>query len=261
LFSFFVHAEAPQKWEHTRSIVERHEFYQNNEEIIKPANTWQLLFALTFIDSNLSLSKDCIFFRVPGDEPGKIKIKSMASDRDCSNEILAAGDIELEQITSLKFETNENSAVLDFHQNGKKDRWMIQVAKEWKRPEPKTLLSSADFKSPRMIYLASSTATARKLSGLKDGVLCHDVTSDCSEKSVSHCHDCEHGWMELPNGCVIGPKVCGPLKCGGKDQPACRRGMAWQRKEMTFDCRTNSSFAWCSKGLKVTCEGDRANCR
>jgi hypothetical protein len=32
-------------------------------------------------------------------------------------------------------------------------------------------------------------------------------------------------------------------------------------KNLNFDCRINSTFAYCSEGLKVDCEGRKAFCR
>lgn len=254
-------ADSPGKWENASGIIERHEFYANNEVITKPRDSWQALFALTFLDSNFHLSKDCVYFRVPGDEPGKIKIKTIADDKECTSEILAPGDIELSNISDFTFATDANSVSLSFREGGKARLWNVSTLKDWKRPEAKLLLSSADFRSPRVTYLATASGGERKLITLKDGEVCHDVSADCSERSPSRCRYCESGWREIPNGCASGPKICGSFPCGGKDQPACRRGTTWQRKEQAFDCRTDSSFAWCSKGFQVTCDGDRAYCR
>jgi hypothetical protein len=261
LLSFFAFAESPGRWEFARGIVERHEFYPNGEEVTKPENSWQSLFAFSYLDSSFRNQKDCVYYRVPGDEPGKIKIKILPIDKDCNSEILASGDIEIENISHFKFTTTDNVVTVDFQKADKHESWKITTATKWMKPEPKLLMSSAEYKSPGMIYLAPSDIGSLSLTPLKDGEVCHDVNNDCQEVAISKCDQCEHGWHEIPNGCMNGPKKCGAIVCGGKDLPACRRGMAWQRKEMEFDCRVNSSFAWCSKGLHVTCDGDKAYCR
>jgi hypothetical protein len=261
IFSTLLFAGSPRSWEFARSIVDRHEFYTNSEDIREPANTWQSLFAVTYLDSSFQYFKDCIFYRVPGDEPGKIKIKTMAIDKDCVSEILSPGDMEMDGISHLRFKTDDNSASVEFQKNAKLESWKILPAKERKNPDPKPLMSSADFKSPRMIYLAPARNDSIKMTGLKDGTLCHNINQDCEEISKSSCDQCVNGWVEIPNGCLSGPKKCGASGCGGKDLPACRRGMAWQRKDKHFDCRVDSSFAWCSKGLAVFCDGDKAYCR
>ncbi len=261
ILSLFANAEAPRRWENAKTIVERHEFYGNGELITKPKDSWQVLFGLTFLDASFRISKDCVYYRVPGDEPGKIKIRSLPADIDCAKEILAAGDSETDQITNLQMTTENDSVILEFIGAEKKQKWEARMMKDWKRPEPKLLLSSAEYKSPSIIPLAPSPEGHSRLIAIRDGTLCHDVGADCEEKSPSLCRDCNSGWYEIPNGCPSGPKICGTLKCGGKDLPACRRGVEWQRKEIARDCRMNSSFAWCSPGLSVSCEGDRAYCR
>lgn len=257
----YVSADSPRKWENAKSIVDRHEFYQNGEAILKPKDSWQTIFALTFLDSSFQLSKDCVYFRVPGEEAGKIKIKTLPASKDCSSEILSAGDIEYTNVSNFSFSTTSESVLMDFTRDGKKEKWSANILLDWKKPESKLLLSSADYKSPRFVYLASSTGANAPLTTLKAGSVCHDITADCQERSPSRCHSCDQGWHEIPNGCSVGPKVCGPADCGGKDQPACRRGMNWQRKESDFDCRMDSSFAWCNKGRVVFCDGDKAYCR
>ncbi len=259
--SLFAEAGSPRKWENAKGIVEKHEFYKNNEVIIKPQNSWQSLFALTFLDSNFNLSKDCVFFKVPGDEPGKLKIKTLPHDVECNSEILSPGESEFGELSDFSFSVEENSARLSFTRQGKREIWNVTTVADWKKPQPALLLSSADYKSPAIIYLAPGSATQEKPKGIKDGVLCHNIASDCQELSPSQCRNCDHGWQEIPNGCVTGPKVCGPSVCGGKDHPACRRGIVWQRSEQTFDCRSNTSFAWCSGKLSVVCDGDKAYCR
>lgn len=261
LYSVLAFSGSPAKWEYARAIVDRHEFYKNDEEILTPANTWQALFAVSYMDAHLNSVKDCVFYRVPGDDPGKLKVKSVSVKTDCTSEILSPGDIEIEKISRLSFSTTDRSISLEYIQDSKPEKWNVTLVSDWKKPEPKLLLSSADYKSPRMIYLAPAKSGRFDFEALKDKVLCHDVDQDCREKSPSQCGHCENGWIEIPNGCLKGPKICGATPCGGKDLPACRRGISWQRKESQFDCRTDASFAWCSKGLAVSCDGDKAYCR
>lgn len=258
LFSF---ADSPGRWEYARSIVDRHEFYTNGEEVTKPANSWQVVFAVTFLDSSFRNLKDCVYYRVPGDEAGKIKIRTLSGDKDCSSEILAPGEKEFDNISKFRFFINERSVLVEFIRNTKPVSWEISFLQDWKKPEARSLLSSADFRSPRMIFLSPAQDTRVQLQALKDGTICHEINQDCQVKTPSRCHKCEHGWQEIPNGCLSGPKICGAISCGRKDLPACRRGMIWQRKEIQFDCRIDSSFAWCAKGLSVNCDGDKAYCR
>ncbi len=260
LFSLITLASPPGNWEFANSIVERHEFYENGEEIKKPANSWQTLFALIYLDSNFQQTKECIFFRVPGEEPGKLKSKKVRGDKECVLEALSDGEREWSHIQSLSFTINAKNLALKFRMNDRLQEWFVPLKTSWSRPDARLLLSSADFKGERMIYLLKADTPQRKIISLREGEICHDITPDCLEKSASRCRLCKEGWMEIPNGCMTGPKVCGKGECGGKGMPACRRGIVWQRKDAQYDCRTDSSFAWCSDSFQVVCDGDKAYC-
>lgn len=261
LISLMSMASEPGKWDLARAIVDKHEFYSNNELITKPRDSWQLLFAVTFLDESYRSSKDCVFYRVPGEAPGSLKVKTVAADVDCHAVILTVGDTEISPVSGLRFSEEGSGLRLTFEHSGKRTTWNAQPAQKWTRPEAKLLTSSADYKSSRLIYLAPSPAPAAIPAPLKDKTLCHDIANDCGSRAPSKCHLCENGWYEIPNGCQVGPKVCGASQCGGKDQPACRRGFVWNNTPVPADCRENPEFAWCSGKLTVSCDGDKAFCR
>jgi hypothetical protein len=263
LLSFSVFASEPTHWSHLLEVSERHEFYQNKELITKPKNSWQMLFGLVYLDRNLVRLKDCIFYHVPGIENGILKIKTISALDKCEEFILKDGDIEIKNIKSLEFTLLENHLKIYLsYTDFRSEKWSAKFQSSYDKPQTGMNLSSAEFKSPKIIMLApvSNPDLAKKNSFLKYGSLCHDVNEDCEVVKTSICNRCEYGWYEVPNGCPQGPKYCGNHKCGGKGEPACRRGGKWQRKTEEFDCRVNSSFAYCSKGHKVRCEGQKAFC-
>jgi hypothetical protein len=260
----FVFAEVPNHWSYIYDIHERHEFYQNDEILVKPKDSWQTLFSLVYVDREFITAKDCIYYKVPGQEFGKIKIKTISSFEKCDDFLLGSGDREITGIKSLKYSVNDVGIILDFMTNElKSHKWNIFINKKNSRLEKVTGLSSAELRGPKIIFLAPKTNIIQNQQNdfLKNDSNCHDVNEDCEIVSPSICHRCENGWYEIPNGCPIGPKFCGSLKCGSKNAPACRRGMTWQRSTAEFDCRVNSTFAYCSQGLSVQCEGKKAFCR
>lgn len=264
---FFVinsFAKMPQHWSSIYEIQDRHEFYQNNETIIKPKDSWQSLFSLVYIDRDFISAKDCLFYKVPGLELGKIKIKTIPSDKKCDEYLLVTGDKEFKEIKSLNYSIETKEILINFTKNdGKLERWIVSMLQNKTHSESLLGLSSAEFKSPKIIFLSAKTnlKSSSKNKFLDKDAICHEVNEDCQVIGSSVCHRCENGWYEIPNGCLVGPKFCGALNCGGKNKPACRRGMTWQRTSREFDCRTDSSFSYCSKGLAVTCEGRKAFCR
>jgi hypothetical protein len=265
LGSFFVFGEVHfPHWDHIYEVRDRHEFYVNQETISKPKDTWQTLLSLVYFDKEVQKVKDCIFFKVPGTDPGILKIKSLPFDQKCDTYLLTQGDKEVSGIKALEFSLTDEDFKINFSTvDFKVFNWTAFLLKKPSRNSPQMHLSSAEFKDSKIFFLASKKhqISSTKNNFKKDHELCHNVDDDCKEVSPSDCSSCKSGWYEVPNGCQEGPKYCGLQNCGGENRPACRRGMRWQRGEGTFDCKTDSSFAYCSKGLAIECEGRKAFCR
>lgn len=261
----FSYADPTWKWTNATTIVEKHEFYKNNEIIVKPKNSWQILFAVVYKDPNLRTLKDCLFYRVPGDEAGVLKLKITTALRPCEDHVFEAGDQEWKDLKALQYSIEEklltvNITNAQFHI----ENWVVPLFNNFKNPVPKPLMSSAEYRAPKVLYLTpykgSEVLRPERSTGLKDKTLCHEISEDCQEKAPSTCSQCEQGWHEIPNGCPVGPKFCGVLACGKKGQHACRRGLKYQRAEKTYTCRENSTFAYCAKGLAVQCQGNLPYC-
>jgi hypothetical protein len=261
----FVHADPSWKWTNAIKIVEKHEFYVDNEVIVKPKDSWQLLFAVLYHDSNLKTYKDCIFYRVPGLEMGTLKIKSVPANTGCEKFLYEPGDQEWKDLKAVQYSLLGN--LLTLSQTNSKfqiETWNVPLFNVFEHPAPKGLMSSAEYRSPRAIYLApykGVLAVRPQPSTLKlDKKICHDVGDDCLEKTPSVCTQCPEGWYEIPNGCGQGPKFCGSVECGLKNQPACRRGMKFQRIKSEYQCGEDQLFAYCAKGLRIDCRSNLPYC-
>lgn len=262
--SMVAFATQPVHWTHLLEVTEKHEFYQNFESIDKPKDAWQTLFGLVYINRDLNREKDCVFLRVPGNDTGILKIKTISAVDHCEDYLLQPGDQELTGVKSIQFAVFENKLKIDMtFADYRSEKWEANLQSSFTKPEPKMSMSSSEYKAPKMIMLSpkSTDKSVKKVLFLKDGSVCHDINEDCEEVSAYKCDQCSEGWYEVPNSCLTGPKYCGRHECGKKDKPACRRGMRWQRKEEPFDCRTDSSYAYCAKGLTVHCDGKKAYCR
>jgi len=265
LMPLFAFAQKPPvHWSSALKITERHEFYQNNEVLSKPKGAWQTLFAIVYPDASLNLFKDCVFYKVPGDGPGILKIKSMDVSDSCENYQEKSGNTEIQNLKALQFSLGDSEIILNFTlPDFRNTRWRIPLVNDFTKSSPRMLMSSAEFKAPKLILLATKkeiTSTSH-VPKKEDKSLCHDVREDCQEVSPSTCGQCPNGWYEAPNGCPQGPKFCGVMECGLKNAPACRRGMRFQRERKKFSCRVDSSFAFCAPGLSIQCLGDQAWCR
>lgn len=258
-------ADPSWKWVNAVKVVEKHEFYTDNEVIKKPQNSWQTLFAIVYHDSNLNAFKDCVFYRVPGEESGVLKIKTINEKQKCESFLFEKTDQEWKDLKALQYSIKDNYLSLSLTNSKYEiERWDIPLFNVFENPKPKSLMSSAEYRSPKVIYLTPYkgrlSVWPRKAPVLEDKKLCHDISEDCQEKSLSTCGLCPQGWFEVPNGCPQGPKFCGRMICGLKNRPACRRGMKYQRTEKKFHCREDASFAYCAKGLSIQCQGNLPYC-
>jgi hypothetical protein len=262
LYSFLSFADPTFKWANALEVVEKHEFYTANEVITKPKDSWQTLFAVVYPDVKLNTYKDCVFFRVPGLDLGILKIKTISASESCEKYLFSVGDEETQGVKALQFHLNENFLNLNITLDAYKiERWNVTFLNKFQRPTVSGLMSSGQYQFPKLIHLASvQKAIPQQKSILKKDKLCHAIAEDCQELSLSICQTCEEGWYEIPNGCNQGPKYCGVLNCGQRNQPACRRGVHYQRLKKKYECRLDSSFAFCAKGLKVQCEGNLPFC-
>ena len=260
------YADPSWKWTNAIKIVDKHEFYTNNEIIVRPKNSWQTLFGVLYHDSNLKTLKDCLYYKVPGDgEAGTLKMKTIPAEKPCEEFLFAVGDQEWKGLKALQYSLDDKllSVSLTTAQF-QVEKWDVPLFNVFSHPEPKLSMSSAEYRSPKVMYLTPykgmATIRPEKGSPLSDKKLCHDVNEICEEKSPSICSECSNGWYEIPNGCPEGPKYCGNLGCGQKSQPACRRGIMYQREEKVYNCVEDSSFAYCSKGLTLQCQGNLPYC-
>lgn len=244
-------ASPVERWENMLNIVEQHEFYKNNEVINHPKDSWEALMGITYIDKDLRLHKDCVFYKVPGDELGILKIKTTNLETSCDKLKLEKPDEEWREIKSFQFSINLQNMFFHLTFNKfKAQRWDIE-----------RLNSNIDRNSKIISLSTIQSHKGTKLKLLKDGSWCHSISDECIETQIYRCDECAQGWFEVPNGCKVGPKMCGHIKCGEKNAPACRRGMTYQGQSKKYDCRIDSSFAYCEDGLTVQCEGHLAYCR
>ena len=265
IFTSVLQAASPVHWGHLLEMTHRHEFYKNNEVILKPQNSWQHLFTFNYLDREMNRLKDCVFYHVPGVEEGTLKVKALPEEQKCDDYLLKPGDQEWKRIKALQYNVTPKSVAIDIsYHDFLSEKWQADFQKSFQKPKLQLNLSSAEYKSPKVILLApiQNGKSESRPAVMSGNVLCHDINEDCEEKGPSTCDVCPEGWYEIPNGCSVGPKYCGRDQCGRKGQPACRRGMVWQkREEQKFDCRVDSSFVYCAKGLTVNCEGQKAFCR
>jgi hypothetical protein len=253
-------ADPVLKWSTAIEVTELHEFFNENKMISQPAGTWQTLFGIRYMDANLQVHKDCAFYRIPQKADGIFKIKTISSSKKCEDFLFEVGDKTWSDLRALQLEVGKKQLSLFFTFNDfKTQTWDISLLNTFKKIPAELQMSSAGFRSSKIIFLTpqkvGNAVVPEFENKIKDGYLCHPINDECQELGPSECAQCPQGWFEKPNGCLIGPKVCGISMCGQKHQVACRRGTKYQRVRKRYDCRIDDSFAYCADGLKISCEG------
>src|SRR5690606_5967026 len=159
-------------------LSNKHEFYKENELIIKPKDSWQSMFDFVYIDRNFITLKDCVYFRVPGKEPGILKVKTVSAEEKCRYFLLSPGDKEWKDIKTFQFNSGENKLVLDLgFQDFRSEIWEIRFQTKPVQKEAGMSLSSAEFKSSKFFLLAP-TRTKSKVSTAvfpPADSLCHNI--------------------------------------------------------------------------------------
>lgn len=278
---FFFHKNllasfTPVNWGDLIAIQEKHDFLLPHKSFEATPDTWQTLFSLKSYNDQLQILKDCIYYKVPGKKKGKLLILSINKNMSCndflfknisSNKFLSSSKkkIVFTHLVDLQFSLNQKKLVLNLHFSNFstvkiEGHFIPKMNLEKNLLKKPQFLSSTSF-SKQSVVLVTRKKVHHEIRKLENGVLCHDVSSDCKEKSLHRCYQCQNGFIEIPNGCLNAPKVCGEMECGQKNSPACPRGLSWNQANVPTDCRIDHSFAFCEEGLQVTCEGEKAYCR
>lgn len=251
IYSFFSFS-FPQELLSVYEQLEVHEFYKDNELITRPLDAWQNIASFSMVNSDLSLSKLCLKYRPALEAKGVFRIELMPLKHSCKLE----GKVLYEQdsLYGIQFQRGDEFRITFSHKDFSTNHWSI---KSLKKPKKADLLDTSDkIWGEKILFLSVHRENSELL---KDGTLCLKVSDDCVIQESSLCHQCENGFVEAPNGCLVGPQYCSSAECGTKGNPACRRGVKFQNKR-SLDCRVDSSFAFCGADSTPTCQGAEVWC-
>lgn len=232
--------------------LETHEFYKDNELITKPLDAWQVIASFSLVNKDLSLSRACLKYRPAQEANGLFRVETMSIQESCSSE--GKKIYEIDSLYGIQFERFPEFKIVFSHKNFTTSSWIIPSISKKKTL---SLLDTPDkYWGESAIFLNEELGTGELI---KDGERCLNVADDCTILGESKCHMCENISLEAPNGCLVGPRYCSSSECGTKGNPACRRGVKFQKKRV-LDCRTDSSFAICAGDSTPTCRGQEVWC-
>lgn len=232
-------------------LIETHEFYKDNELIQRPLEVWQTIAAFSSVNTDLSLSKVCLKYFLKGQTEGIFRVEKRSIKESCSEQ----GEIisEIKNLRGLQFQRTPHFKITFTYQNFSTSEWNISLRKK----NDLKLLETPDRYLDQTVLFVSSGSDQSGL--LTDGTQCLKVLDDCTLEGQSVCHQCENGFLEAPNGCLVSSQYCFKGSCGKKGGPACRRGVKFLRKRV-LDCRTDTSFAFCEAGTTPVCQGQEVWC-
>jgi hypothetical protein len=201
------------------------------------AGSVEYLLGVDFVNS-----RSCLFYKVSDKSDGELYGVMTKDGVDCQNVINDSPVFSIGKIRSMS--VKKNNSTFNFYytlENFKEDQF-----------------SFTQKKYIGMEFLINQGSQKQKLA---DGVVCSHFDVDCNEIVKSNCDSCENAWYEIYNGCKLGgKKICGAITCGSRGNPACLRGITYQRKRVDYKCREDDSFVFCAKGLKINCQGEEAYC-
>ena len=261
------------RWWGIQEIVDKHSFYKEEQTIDGPANSVQALVGFLYYSKDFKVYKDCLGFEIPSaGEIGSVFVVTTSSLTPC-DEVIVTGKRETGFLAkSLSYKTTNSKLTLQYTDEKFRSKEIIfKFFLPSQNKKPELFESSVHQVHGRSLIVLSSNDHSFKQPTpkgkwedawhSKDLVSCQSVNDDC-QRSASTCDQCRFGFFEVSNGCVQGgPRYCGVDLCGEKGMPACPRGSLYQNGEVTqMDCRTDQSFVFCQKGLRIRCQGSLAIC-
>ena len=123
----------PADWSSAYRIIERHEFYAEGKLITEPRDSWQHLFSIRILSEDFTEQKDCVFYYVPGELPGKLKIKTIGVKESCLDQLMTRGDETWEDVKGLQYSSLASGLKLSFTHKKEAVTWEI-IATDFKSP-------------------------------------------------------------------------------------------------------------------------------
>jgi len=263
LFAFASAEKWSKEWRTVMSVQEQHSGYQSGDVLKKPAGTWQLLLSVLRAGRAIDgLAKDCVWVFIPNQDDGIFKITTVRPTESCVDKWESYGWIEEKNLRAIQFVLQSTTAQFWLtDKSGRVHTWKTEFLNTVKFADYKLFDSSVEKRKVPGVFFFSpdSPIDIKHGSELIGKIEDEYPQSPCSYKDGS-CLRCRFGVYRVKAGDETN-YYCGIDRCGEKNQPACERGVTWQRLRQTFTCRGDNSHVYCLPGLKVECVGEQAICR
>jgi len=254
-----------------------------DHEIKSPPNTWVRIFQSTILNEDGARENHCVFYRVPGKEPGVLRY--IQSVEPCLENYGSSNTTDWELISTLKvwkpeFERKIFKKVLKpghfyFTGKGNKGEFFVEVPlynlKLKRKLERHSSIATNNMLESVFISKRQNPKSKKSHSKLlgefednyrdKTSIVCQEFSKDCKETTSFNCEQCKFGWYSAVGISTCGgqfTRFCGVNRCGQRGMPACPRGIN-SAKKMGLDnvmlCYDGSPMGYCEVGLKTVCDG------
>ena len=231
--------------------------YLEGDPIKEPADTFQVIAEVDYLDRNFGQHTDWLIYRVPGKkDSGQLKILMKPPQKKCKDLILAQSKKTLENI--FNFAITKEKGKLNLFIDQRKIQFLLMnevLSRNYK-------LNSHAFSQTTIPGIAISFFKSKAGHYLKDGDICFNTDDQCQTIQEDICHLCPTRVLEVVgNNCQRSyKKYCRNMVCGTKGAPACIRG--WKTTGMQGHyCVPGSPLGYCKKPLRVFCEDGELICR
>lgn len=280
-------------WLEAHSVVAKYpEGFSANKSIVDPQMTWKIILKVSTKDFVDCLFYRIPHKRLNKGK-GIIKVVRVSKKETCSRALEKRPEISIEGISHFKTyftskleknliskrefkpfhlymsATRDNekdwALVLPLHNitandflNPNKIKRKQKKYKRYDQPWKESLRPGMsvypnDFKPMREVVIDGNLKLNYAQNNIK---FCYRVDKTCKVVQDFECQKCKRGWYSVVdyncNG--GGSKLCGPSECGGRNQPACPRGTAFEIVEDMNLCFRGSNAGICEKGLETYCD-------
>lgn len=238
LWIALAHGQVPfDRWATAVDFVDRHPSLLSGARIAAPAGTWQTLFGVLLPGRSVDkFHRHCVHLRVPTKRDGILRVTLVGAEEDCVGNWEGNKVWEATGIDDVRASLEGGQAQLS-----------------WSDPAVRQVRARTQAVAGAFLFSPESDPAVPAPSGelWEDG-------RECSLPEGS-CRRCRNGFAR-----VVGESMsyrCGIDRCGEAGQPACPRGVRWQKSRGPFSCRGNHEHVFCARGLRVECQGAEAHCR
>ena len=235
---------------------------EKRKSIVYPSYTWMPLLQFN-IGKNHS-AQYCLNYKTPKkgqekEKTGTLRLNRVSVGSNCLDSYDQKTEATLKGIESFSLDVKESSVKFFIKILDKSHDFEIELLNVIQEKNFAIFSSSfTNFRAAGLYFLSFADQKTSQRERVEKLVTCKEVSPKCELKIEDRCSACPYGWFEVVgNSCEVGrTKLCAPVRCGERGEPACPRGTVYSGLHLNSWCYDGSPAGLCKKGLKVYCNSD-----